>query len=180
VQRPARFLVVGILAALLAGFAGCTAEPVVQATPTPTPTFTSEAEAFAAAEATYRAYVDALNQVDLANPETFEAVYAWTTGELNAGEKELFSRMHADGESVSGDSIVELFLPIDFDPPQGSVTADVCLNVSGVDVRSQNGESLVAPDRVDIQSMRVDFVRSTDRTRLVMESVSGRNDGPPC
>jgi hypothetical protein len=166
------------LAAFLAGCAGCAAEPGVEATPTPT--FASEAEAFAAAEATYRAYVDALNQVDLADPETFEAVYAWTTGDLNAGEKELFSQMHADGESVSGDSIVELFLPMNFDPTQDSVTADVCLNVSAVEVLNQNGESVVAPDRVDVQSMRVGFVRGADRTRLVMDSVSGRNDGPPC
>ncbi len=49
--------------------------------------FASEEEAFAAAEETYRAYVDALNQVDLSDPETFEAVYAWTTGDANADER---------------------------------------------------------------------------------------------
>ena len=48
------------------------------------PAFANEEEAFAAAEETYRAYVDALNQVDLSDPETFEAVYAWTTGDANA------------------------------------------------------------------------------------------------
>ena len=47
---------------------GCAADPSVE--PTPTPTFANEDEAFAAAEATYRAYVDALNQVDLADPAT--------------------------------------------------------------------------------------------------------------
>ncbi|MET0860918.1 MAG: hypothetical protein ABW091_07810, partial [Microbacterium sp.] len=64
-----------------AALSGCTPQPA----PTPTPTgFATEDEAFAAAEETYRAYVDALNQVDLSDPETFEPVYAWTTGEANA------------------------------------------------------------------------------------------------
>ncbi|WP_458041609.1 MULTISPECIES: hypothetical protein [Bacteria] len=174
-QRPVRILVVAALAALLAG---CAADPVAK--PTPTPTFGSEAEAFAAAEATYRAYVDALNQVDLADPETFEAVYAWTTGELNAGERQLFTRMHADGESVTGASSVQLFSPTSFDKTDLSVTADVCLDVSGVDVIDQRGVSVVAPDRVDIQSMRVKFRPSADDHLLVMESVSGRDDGPAC
>ena len=175
VQRPARILVVAVFAALLAG---CAADPVPE--PTPTPTFTTEAEAFAAAEATYRAYVDALNQVDLADPETFEAVYAWTTGELNAGERQLFSRMHADAETVTGESAVRLFLPTDIDDTSGAVTADVCLDVSQVDVLDRDGASIVAADRVDVQSMRVEFVLSTDGSRLVMASVSGRNDGPRC
>mgnify|MGYP003638811048 CR=1 FL=1 len=175
VQRPVRILVVAALAALLAG---CAADPVAQ--PTPTPSFRSEAEAFAAAEATYRAYVDALNQVDLADPETFEAVYAWTTGELNAGERQLFTQMHADGESVTGASSVQLFLPTTFDKKDISVTADVCLDVSGVDVMDQRGVSLVAADRVDVQSMRVRFRPSVDGSVLVLESVSGRDDGPPC
>ncbi|WP_157811175.1 hypothetical protein [Microbacterium lacus] len=178
-QRPARILVVAALAALLAALlAGCAADPVIE--PTPAPSFRSEAEAFAAAEATYRAYVDALNQVDLADPETFEAVYAWTTGDLNAGERKLFAQMHADGESVTGASSVQLFLPTSFDQNDLSVTADVCLDVSGVDVIDQSGGSVVAADRVDIQSMRVEFRPSADGRFLVMESVSGRDDGPAC
>ena len=54
----------------------------------PTPVFTSEEQAFAAAEETYRAYVDALNQVDLSDPATFEPVFALTTGEANAVRRE--------------------------------------------------------------------------------------------
>ena len=56
------------------------------------PAFATEEEAFAAAEETYREYVDALNQVDLSDPETFEAVYAWTTGDANAKERERSSQ----------------------------------------------------------------------------------------
>ncbi len=81
-----RSAAVVVALAVTLGATACQPEP----TPTPTgPAFASEDEAFAAAEETYRAYVDALNQVDLSDPETFEAVYAWTTGEANAGEKNL-------------------------------------------------------------------------------------------
>ena len=88
---------------------GCQSEPA----PSPTaPVFSSEEEAFAAAEQTYRAYVEALNQVDLSDPATFEAVYAWTTGAANAGARESFSTMHADGWVVVGDSVVEATRPV--------------------------------------------------------------------
>ena len=82
ISRVAR---VTLALAIVLGMAtGCQPEPE----PSPTgPVFATEEEAFAAAEETYRAYVDALNQVDLSDPETFEAVYAWTTGDANAGER---------------------------------------------------------------------------------------------
>src|SRR5690349_14748370 len=92
-------LLAAVSVALAATLAGCA--PAVPA-PEPTPTFSSEAEAFAAAEATYREYVKALNAVDLSDPETFEAVYSWTTGDARAGEREALTRMHADGWEVNG------------------------------------------------------------------------------
>ena len=61
-------------ALLMLTLAGCTTPEPTDPTPTPTSAFASEEEAFAAAEATYRAYVDALNEVDLSDPETFEPV----------------------------------------------------------------------------------------------------------
>ena len=79
-----------LVLALVTGVAtGCFAQPDPE--PESTPLFASEDEAFAAAEETYRQYVDALNQVDLSDPETFEDVYAWTTGEANAGAREIVS-----------------------------------------------------------------------------------------
>ncbi|WP_144237975.1 hypothetical protein [Microbacterium sp. C448] len=173
-QRPVPILVVAALAALLAG---CAADPVAE--PTPSPSFTSEAEAFAAAEATYRAYVDALNHVDLADPETFEAVYAWTTGDANAADRKLFAQMHADGEVVSGKSEVKTFAPTTVSD-DSSVGADVCLDVSAVDVHNVDGVSIVSPDRVDVQSMRLQLVPSLSETGLAITSIVGRADGPPC
>ena len=85
-----RVAAVSLALALVLGMAtGCQPEPE----PSPTgPVFANEEEAFAAAEETYRAYVDALNQVDLSDPETFEAVYAWTTGDANASERKTLTR----------------------------------------------------------------------------------------
>ncbi len=178
VQRPARILVVAALAALLAGLlAGCAADPVIE--PTPTPSFRSEAEAFAAAEATYRAYVDALNQVDLADPETFGAVYAWTTGDADADGRELFSQMHANGWTVSGRSLVSRTEWLGGNPDRPAI--GVCLDVSAVQVFDAAGASVVSGDRPDLQSIKVEFVHTPDTEfALAVESLVGYEPVQPC
>ena len=143
-----------LAAALLAGAltVGCTPTPE----PSPTPTgFATEEEAFAAAEETYRAYVDALNAVDLSDPETFEDVYAWTTGEANAGERKSLSDLHARGLTVGGATRIVSFTPVTFkgDPPL--VQARVCSDVSEVTLIDQDGSSAVGPDRRDAYALDV-------------------------
>lgn len=163
VQRPARILVVAVFAALLAG---CAADPVPEQTPTPT--FSTEAEAFAAAEATYRAYVDALNQVDLADPETFESVYAWTTGEFNASERESLSRMHADGWKVDGLSIIKSV-------EERGVAGEsllACVDVSGVTLVDAAGASQVSPERPSTYAMSVKFTQASVGTGLLIADVT--------
>lgn len=165
------FVAVGLLA-------GCTPEPLDA---DPTPTFTSESEAFAAAEATYRAYVDALNDVDLSDPETFEAVYSWTTGEANAGARRSFSKMHADGWMVDGPTEIALVEPTATQPSTGDVTLDVCLDVSGVSLVDQNGASVVDKDRRDIQSMRIHLTAAdSSPTALAIALIEGREGDPTC
>lgn len=165
---------VAVVAVLLSG---CAAEPSPEATPTPT--FTSEAEAFAAAEATYRAYVDALNQVDLANPETFEAVYAWTTGEANVEGRELFSQMHADGWTVDGESVVTRIESLG--AADSTLAIGVCLDVSAVDVSDASGASVVADSRPDKQSIRIGFVlEPRSEYGLLIESLTGYEPAQPC
>ena len=125
-----RLAPVALVLALVTGMAtGCFAQPE----PEETPPFASEEEAFAAAEETYRAYVDALNQVDLSDPETFEDVYAWTTGDANAGARESFSQMHADGWVVSGAIGSHTIEPESLSKADRNVVQlAVCLDVSGV------------------------------------------------
>jgi len=168
------------LAAVLVGvLVGCTPTPAPSVEPTPA--FSSEAEAFAAAEETYRAYVDALNQVDLSDPATFEEVYAWTTGEANAGARRSFTEMAAEGWSVSGDSRFDHFSPIEYDEEKilSVVTADVCLDVTLVDVLDSNGVSQVPAERVDRQPATLTFARQDTLTGLVIAS-SEATDAATC
>ncbi len=147
--------------------------------PTPTPTFASEAEAFAAAEATYRAYVDALNQVDLADPETFEAVYAWTTGEANAGIRETLTQMHADGWAVTGRSVPTLVEPLVLGA--SGLELAVCLDVAEVAVLDSSGASVVSDTRGDVQTMTVVAVPSpSSATGAAIALIGGRSSGPQC
>lgn len=128
--------------------AGCAPEPA------PTPSgFADEDAAFAAAEATYRAYVDALNRVDLSDPETFEDVYRWTTGDLNASDRKNFSAWHAERYSMQGEAkiISVRFLTV----VNNEVTLHACYDVSRVDVRDASGASRVAQSRPDVQSLLV-------------------------
>lgn len=158
---------------------GCSSPPIA---PEPTPAFSSEAEAFAAAEATYRAYVDALNQVDLSDPSTFEDVYAWTTGELNAQDRKNFSSWHASGYAISGVAQIESLRQIG--AVLGSdleVTIDACYNVADVDVRDKDGKSLVADSRPDVQALQVAATPSdTTTTGLAISSIGPSEGAEAC
>lgn len=168
------------LAVVLAAGAlgGCAAEPEPAQ---PTPLFTSEADAFAAAEETYRAYVDALNRVDLSDPATFEDVYAWTAGDANAGARESFSQMHADGWTVSGPTVIALVQPQSTSSGWREVTLDVCLDVSDVDLVDSAGNSVVSADRRDVQAMLVTMTAAASSpTRFLIGKIDGREGSPEC
>lgn len=178
ISRVAR---VSLALAIVLGMAtGCQPEPE----PSPTgPVFATEEEAFAAAEETYRAYVDALNQVDLSDPETFEAVYAWTTGELNASDRKNFSAWNADGYAKSGEALIASAAGSsvrDLESETPMVELDACYDVSGVEVVDQNGESVVGADRPDIQELTVILVASNTPTSLAVDSISGSEKDLQC
>lgn len=155
---------------------GCTPEPE----PAPAPSgFADEDAAFAAAEATYRAYVDALNRVDLSDPETFEDVYRWTTGDLNASDRKNFSAWHADGYSIQGEAriISVRFLAV----ADNEVSLHACYDVSGVDVRDASGASLVTQSRPDVQSLLVTTeVVSDVATTLLVSAINPSKEGMSC
>lgn len=169
-----------VLALVTGVVTGCFAQPEPEPEPGPTSLFTSEDEAFAAAEETYRQYVDALNQVDLSDPETFEDVYAWTTGEANAGARESFSQMHADGWVVAGPTAIQLMEPHSGDS-SNVIHLATCLDVSGVTLVDADGESVVAPDRRDVQAMAVVLTSVPDSpTGLLISDIDGREGAPEC
>lgn len=130
-----------------------------RATPTPTPTaaFASEEEAFAAAEKTYRAYTDALNQVDFGDPSTFEAVYAHLSSTSAASTRKVFSEFHAAKVQAVGRTRYDSFTGVSVGFNTGIVSAHVCVDVSDVDVIDESGESVVSPDRPARQPMLVTF-----------------------
>lgn len=139
--------------------------------PTPTPTgFASEAEAFAAAEETYRAYVDALNQVDLSDPNTFEPVFAFTAGDSESNTRRSLSEMHANGWRLVGATRTAQFIPLELDDDE-NVVAIVCSDVSSVDVLDALGASQVSPERPDLYELQVTLQRVSDRqTSFVISS----------
>lgn len=164
----------GLLVLALGGCA--TPEPEE---PTPTPVFSSEEAAFAAAEETYRAYVDALNQVDLSDPETFEAVYDWTTGEANASDRKSLSGLHADGVTLTGSSVITALEPI------GAVNDDLtlaaCVDIATVDLLDADGNSVVDADRPDTQRTTITLRADSDAPYgFLVSDIAGRESGPQC
>ena len=133
----------------------CSPTPV----PTPSPTgFASEKEAFAAAEATYRAYVDALNAVDLSDPATFEPVYSLLSGSALSSSKRTLSQLHAEGYLRSGDTDFRQAVLDSADLKARRITISLCLDVSQVDIVDSSGSSVVGADRLDVQPLDVTFV----------------------
>lgn len=161
--RAAAALVASALLALLA-LTGCS--PDAAPSPTPTPLFASEDEAFAAAEATYRAYNDALNAVDPADPATFEAVFENTTGDFQAVDRENLSVMHAEGLTISGENAVVGFRPLDATTTFDELHARICIDVSSVQILDKSGASRVAPDRAPIYVADVTFIRHHDHLAI--------------
>jgi hypothetical protein len=168
-----------VTVALVALLNGCSGQPDPSDS---TPTFTTEQEAFAAAEQTYRNYVDALNQVDLSDPATFEEVYRWTTGELNAADRMLFSRMHSDGWVVAGDSTVALVAPRSMGGSDPSMVAlAVCVNVGAVSLVDASGVSMVGRSRTDLQTTLVSLVADkSSSTHWAIANIVGRDGEPRC
>lgn len=151
-----------VVVALLA--AGCTPEPA----PSPSPTgFASEEEAFAAAEATYRAYVDALNQVDLSDPATFEAVYEQLSGSALADERKSLTTLHAEGSIVEGETVLSGFWNKSGTDP---LTGIGCLDVSAVSLTDASGASLVDPNRPSKYALELTFSPDADGRSLRINS----------
>lgn len=172
------------VAALVAAFlltSGCgspaspPASPTTATTPSPAD---SDAAAFAAAEATYRAYVDALNAVDLADPSTFEPVYALTTGEVQEADRRSLQSYNSQNVTVSGKSRIVRLEHVGT-AEQSQVQLAVCLDVSTIEVRAADGASLVSPDRVPVQSLLV-MVRDAGDGRPLITRIEGREGDPTC
>lgn len=160
-----------------AALVGCTPQSVPTPTPSASTGFSSDAEAFAAAEATYRAYVDALNNIDLARPETFDAVYALTIGEAKEKARAEFTSLLAQGLTVDGTTRVAS-VEVAHGSTIQEVTLLVCADVSHVALTDAEGNSKVSPGRPPVQPLTVRIL--FDSSPPLISSISGREGQPLC
>lgn len=170
-----RPLAASCIALSVLGILGCSSAPDPE--PSPTPAFASEEEAFAAAEQTYRAYIAALNAVDLSDTSSFESVFALTTGEFQKGDRENLSELHANGMQMSGESVVTGFVGVSTSREQNEAVARVCVDVSQVKIVNQAGESGVSADRPPRYAIDATF--SFQRDKVLIQSAA-RSDAVTC
>ncbi|MGA1827204.1 hypothetical protein [Microbacterium sp.] len=161
-----RVAAVAVALVLVVGMTtGCQPEPA----PSPSgPIFANEDEAFAAAEQTYRAYVDALNQrrsdaSSTPDPQSF------LTGQ--ALEVDIDTQQHLDqaGLALTGITEIASVSPVESRPDIGFVKVDVCLDSSGTRVVNDAGADVTPPDRQPISLITVDFL-SVRSGLLIMAS----------
>ena len=140
---------------LVLGLAGCTQpEP---AEPTPTPAFSSDEEAFAAAEKTYRAYVDALNARH-ANAAATPPPTDFLIGQALESELETQRVLAEQKRSIVGDAKMTRFAGTDFANDLGAVTAVACLDVSSSRVVDSEGTDVTPSDRPPVLALELVFV----------------------
>ena len=132
----------------------CTPEPA----PTPTPTgFASADEAFAAAEATYRAYTESLNETRT-NPAHVPAPETFLTGPALTDSIEGSQQLSAMGVHLAGASKI-LATRLD-DWSATHVTMSVCMDIANVRVLDAAGNDVTPDSRGDRGTLRVGFVYS--------------------
>ncbi|MCK6080480.1 hypothetical protein KZX37_13495 [Microbacterium sp. EYE_5] len=147
---------------LTAALASC----APSATPTPTPSetgFASEAEAFAAAEETYRAYVDAYN--GWITDERGQDPLALLAGQALVDETKNREELEEAGLHIRGSFQVSDFAGQSWTSDQ--VQALVCLDLSGVRVETDAGEDTTPKDRSDANLLEVRFRAGADDIRII-------------
>ena len=160
-RTASAFAAAGLLIGMLSA---CT--PQAEPTPKPTKTaaFASDEEAFAAAEETYRAYISAYNEIDLADPSSFEATRNFVVGDYSAQERKTLSEFHAKGYVRTGATEI---LRFQGDRVDGDIVIAVtCNDVSGTDIVDPSGKSVVAPDRRDVYALKLTFAYRSPTLRL--------------
>ncbi|GAA2015861.1 hypothetical protein [Microbacterium ulmi] len=141
--------------ALAAAFAtGCAPDPEPVETP---PTFASEEEAFAAAEETYRAYVDALNS-RRSDPGARPSPSSFLIGRALEVDVDTQTKFSQEGLSIVGATrIVDLthehasFAPL-------NVSLYVCLDSSATRVVNRSGQDVTPASRETITLLAVDLI----------------------
>ncbi len=150
----------------LAALTACTPDP----TPTPSPTgFASDEEAFAAAEDTYRAYIDALNarrEDEASNPSPD----SYLTGAALTAAIETDAEFRETGVRLVGATDIANVRKID--ATQDSASIGVCLDASNTRVMDASGTDITPPEREDRLGLIVEVVWAQDRAYISSTTAS--------
>ncbi|MEZ3160093.1 hypothetical protein AB1K54_06020 [Microbacterium sp. BWT-B31] len=165
--------VVGVVATMVV-MSGCSA-PAPSPTPTPTAVFASEDEAFAAAEETYRAYIDAVN-ARRTDPNSSPAPSSFLIGDALADSLAVDRDLEASGIRAVGDTGIERIDRNDAAPTHGRVVIGVCLNSQAVRAVNEPGQDVTPDERPDFALLRASLIQVDDRL-LIEQSVTSRADG---
>lgn len=169
-RRATAAVLVTLVCALAA--TGCTTAPVPTASPTSTG-FASDDAAFAAAEATYRAYVDATN-ARRSDPNSRPDPTDFLTSAAYNDEVETQETLTERGWRISGETGLAAIKRISVDDNQ--VRLEACLDAGNTKVLDAAGVDVTPADRSTRLGLELTLVRVGDVT-LVSDSKTSPN---PC
>lgn len=154
-----------LLAASIVALTGCLG-PAPEPTPTPTAVFSSEEEAFAAAEETYRAYIDAVNAryADADSDPAPQSLLIGTALEDDLASIRSFNEL---GIRVVGETSIRELQDIAADLESGDVQIDVCLDSTQTRVLNASGVDVTMAERDPFTALRIDLTMLNDA--LVIE-----------
>ena len=150
---------------------GCAAEPA----PAPSATgFASEEEAFAAAEETYRAYVDALNH-RRADPNALPSPTDFLVSDALSVDISTKNEMEREGLTIVGETHIVEMTRIDDQQESSTIWLAVCLDSSATAVVNSRGDDVTPDDRPTLTAVDVHFAHTPDA--LVISSSTTRTVG---
>lgn len=171
VRRLSLFAALALTATLLAG---CGGEPAPVET---TPAFASEDEAFAAAEATYRAYVDASN-TSLKSDQSETDPTQFLIGLALEGELDSSRELAESARKITGEFRVDRVSLRQFDAESKSVVIAACLDISGTAIVNASNEDVTPAERVSVVPLEI-VVQGAASSPLISE-INSDPIGEPC
>lgn len=157
-----------IVALMAVGLVACTTEPAPAPLPTPS-ALSSEDAAFAAAEATYRAYVDAVNArredpQSLPNPESF------LTGAALESSRSAQQRFDAADVRLDGASqVVEV---LEHSRDGSDIELVVCVDSSDTRLLNGDGVDITPANRQEVGALRVGVTWIKNRALIATSEIS--------
>ncbi len=164
-----RFAAATVLLAAALSSSACAGPSPAPATPSGSPTPASDEEAFRAAEATYRAYVDALNAARRGDTPDLSP-HSFLSGGALVSAKQTAEELAAAGLQLRGISTVLTYRPIN--RADGLVTFDVCIDLRDTRLFDDTHNDVTPRERPEQQSLRVVF---DEDDQTIVDSSAGQS-----